>query len=62
MFKRLLVPLDGSTRAEKAIPVAARIARASRGTIVLLQVVDMPIRYGKFVTPTSFATEEDVEA
>ena len=62
MFKRLLVPLDGSTRAEKAIPVAARIAHASGGTIVLLQVVDMPIRYGKFVTPTSFATEKDVEA
>jgi len=62
MFKRLLVPLDGSTRAEKAIPVAARIARASGGSIVLLQVVDTPIKYGKYVTPTSFATEKDVEA
>ncbi len=35
MFKRILVPLDGSNRAEKAIPVAARIARASGGTTVL---------------------------
>ncbi len=26
MFQRMLVPLDGSTRAERAIPVAARIA------------------------------------
>src|SRR5260370_37357935 len=31
MFKRILVPLDGSELAERAIPVAARIARASGG-------------------------------
>ena len=35
MFKRILVPLDGSTRAERAIPVAARIARAGNGPVVL---------------------------
>lgn len=34
MFRRILVPLDGSSRAEQAIPVAARIARASRGSVV----------------------------
>src|SRR5579859_7886173 len=39
MFQRILVPLDGSERAERAIPVAARIARASCGTVVFLQVV-----------------------
>jgi nucleotide-binding universal stress UspA family protein len=27
MFKRILVPLDGSERAEQALPVAARIER-----------------------------------
>ena len=32
MFERILVPLDGSTRAERALPVAARIAQASGGT------------------------------
>ena len=31
MFQNILVPLDGSVRAEQAIPVAARVARASRG-------------------------------
>jgi nucleotide-binding universal stress UspA family protein len=36
MFKRILVPLDGSPRAEHALPVAARLARASGGTVVLL--------------------------
>ena len=42
MFQRILVPLDGSTRAERALPVAARVARASWGAIILLQVVVTP--------------------
>jgi nucleotide-binding universal stress UspA family protein len=39
MFKRILVPLDGSEHAERAIPVAARIARISGGTIIFLRVL-----------------------
>ena len=39
MFHHILVPLDGSPRAERAIPVATRLARASGGTVVLLRVV-----------------------
>ena len=39
MFQHIVVPLDGSPRAERALPVAARIARASGGSILLLQVV-----------------------
>lgn len=39
MFKRILVPLDGSARAERALAVAARLARASSGSLILLQVV-----------------------
>lgn len=39
MFQRILVPLDGSTRAEQALPVAASIARSCDGTLVLLRVV-----------------------
>ncbi|MEO8956828.1 MAG: universal stress protein [Ktedonobacteraceae bacterium] len=42
MFQRLLVPLDGSSRAEQALPVAARLARDSGGTVVLLRVVSPP--------------------
>ena len=38
MFERIMVPLDGSARAEQAVPVAARIARASDGTVILAQV------------------------
>lgn len=46
MFQRIVVPLDGSTRAERAIPVAARIARASRAAIILLRVATTPLDDG----------------
>jgi nucleotide-binding universal stress UspA family protein len=45
MFKHILIPLDGSTRAESAIPVAARIARASGGSVTLLRVVTTPVDF-----------------
>lgn len=48
MFQRILVPLDGSVRAEHAIPVAARLARASRGTIVFIHTVLPPLEFGEF--------------
>ncbi|GHO84439.1 universal stress protein [Dictyobacter formicarum] len=40
MFKHILVPLDGSARAEQALPVAARIARANHSTLVLIESID----------------------
>jgi nucleotide-binding universal stress UspA family protein len=43
MFQRILVPLDGSRRAERAIPVAARIARTSGGSVVLVRAVNVAI-------------------
>jgi nucleotide-binding universal stress UspA family protein len=39
MFRRILVPLDGSLLAESALPVVARIARVSGATITLLRAV-----------------------
>src|SRR5579863_10446959 len=41
MFHRILVPLDGSEQAQHAIPVAARLARASGGSILLLQAISL---------------------
>lgn len=41
MLKRILVPLDGSFRAEQALPVAAHLAKASEGTLVLANVVNV---------------------
>lgn len=42
MFQHILVPLDGSQRAERAIPVAACIARATGGSLLLVRVVAQP--------------------
>lgn len=39
MYKRILVPLDGSTRAEKILPHVEALAAPS-ATIILLQVVE----------------------
>jgi nucleotide-binding universal stress UspA family protein len=44
MFERILVPLDGSTLAERAIPHAEQFARIFGSKIILLQILD----------PTSF--------
>lgn len=42
MFSKLLVPLDGSTLAEKALPYAVSLARRMESELVLLQVLEMP--------------------
>src|SRR5437870_5087948 len=44
MFQRILVPLDGSPRAEWALPLAVRIAHASDGMLILVRVVDIQYR------------------
>lgn len=61
MFKRILVPLDGAARAERAIPVAARLARASNGSIILLQVVTPPIDYGGYLAQEPLQSESMIE-
>jgi nucleotide-binding universal stress UspA family protein len=43
MFQRILVPLDGSLLAERALPIAAHIARTSDGAIVLLRAIEPPV-------------------
>lgn len=40
MFKKILVPLDGSKRAEEALSTAVALVEASRGEILLLRVPD----------------------
>lgn len=39
MFERIVVPLDGTEEAERALPVAARIAHATDGTLIVMSVV-----------------------
>jgi nucleotide-binding universal stress UspA family protein len=43
MFRSILVPLDGSTLSESALPAAARIARASGGQLILATMISVPI-------------------
>ena len=54
MFERILVPVDGSPGAERAIPAAARIARAFSSSIILLNVVTPPISPGKYSVPEEY--------
>ncbi len=54
MFQRILVPLDGSTRAESAVPVAVRLAQASGGSVILLHVAVPPVSSGKFSVPEAY--------
>jgi len=42
MVQQILVPLDGSDRGERALPVAARLAAATGATLHLVRVVEHP--------------------
>src|SRR5260370_12125744 len=61
MFVRILLPLDGSAAAEEALPVAAGIARASRGFIHLLRVVRSPIDLGEENDFDPLLSEQEIE-
>jgi nucleotide-binding universal stress UspA family protein len=41
-YRRILVPLDGSTRSESVIPLAMRIARSEQAEILLVHIVPVP--------------------
>jgi len=43
MYEKILVPLDGSALAERAIRHAQEIARGGRSEILLLQAVNLPM-------------------
>lgn len=49
MFQRILVPLDGSPFAEQAIPIAVRLVHASGGTLLLLHIAGLRVKYGPYL-------------
>lgn len=60
MLARILVPLDGSRRAERAIPVAAKVARSTGGAVLLAQVATSPMMYGPaYVPPLGIHTSDE---
>lgn len=68
MFQKIVVPLDGSELAERAVPIAARIARSTGASLILVRVVYPPIRYDSYtymlIKPEEFyseVAEEEVE-
>ena len=50
-FKRILVALDGSSRAEKSLQLTTRIAKATGATLVLLQAVEPPAPFSSPYLP-----------
>lgn len=55
-YKRIVVPLDGSPRAESALPLVVRLATAQRSELVLVHVVPAPE-----LTRVGPLTPEDLE-
>ncbi|MGO8946103.1 MAG: universal stress protein [Ktedonobacterales bacterium] len=51
MMKRILVPLDGSMLAERALAVAEKLARATDGSLILVQALAAPVEYGSPLIP-----------
>jgi nucleotide-binding universal stress UspA family protein len=62
MFRRILVPLDGSTRAEQALLNAVRLARASGGSLFLVRVVPSPIKMTQQTVASSTRMREASDA
>ena len=66
-FKRILVALDGSSRAEKSLELATRIAKVTGATLILLQAVEPPVPFSSPYLPhamqdTQAALEEGRKA
>jgi nucleotide-binding universal stress UspA family protein len=49
MFQHILVPLDGSSCAEQALPIAAKIARTTKARITLLRIQRLPVEYLSYI-------------
>lgn len=63
MFTTILVPLDGSKRAEAALPLASRLAHHTGATLVLVRVVSVLSEYWPTIsTAYPSLTEAAVEA
>lgn len=56
MVKRILVPLDGSARAERGLAVAARLARGAGSELLLVRIVSTPpVRFAPYGEPAQIA-------
>lgn len=58
MFRRIVVPLDGSARAEKSLAVAGRLARATGSRVLLLRVVNVPVTPASGINPPQILLQQ----
>jgi nucleotide-binding universal stress UspA family protein len=61
MYRRVLVPLDGSQLAESILPFAEQVAGPSEAEIVLLRVIE-PLSAGEVMASAGFVTPDTVLA
>jgi nucleotide-binding universal stress UspA family protein len=61
MFHRILVPLDGSALAERAVLIAAQIAQTRACPLVLLQIISPPLDYGGGISHIPLLTQQLVD-
>lgn len=61
MFQHILVPLDGSSCAERALPVAACIARATHGSILLARALPVSIEASWYSMGAPLLMEEALD-
>ena len=62
MFRHILVPLDGSSLAEKALPLAAHLAKVSGGTVTLLHITNPAVEYGPYLAEPFTYIENVIDA
>jgi len=60
--RSIMVPLDGSSRAEEAIPVAGTLAKELGATVHLVRVVEKPLPMEDLTGYVLQALEEDAQA
>lgn len=62
MMRRIIVPLDGSTRAEGALLPAAHLARSTGGSLFLVRATMLPMEYACISADTTMILADAMEA
>ncbi len=61
MFSRILVPLDGSTFAERVLPTVERLAASTNAEVALVRVVDLVAPGGREPGVVSYLDEHRIK-
>jgi nucleotide-binding universal stress UspA family protein len=59
MYEKILVPLDGSRRAEAILPHVQKIARMGQSTVLLMKALQDKMRVGTSPTQTQITSGEE---